>query len=123
MKMNAEKENREKIFLRNGIAGIAMFAVWTALVLTVDVQPAGESGTAVGFAAWNTWFHQLTGVHMWIYTVTDWLGLVPVFVCFLFGATGFLQLVTRKSLRKVVFDLRILGIYYSIVIACCCNSR
>lgn len=118
MKMNAEKENRGRIFLRNGIAGIAMFAVWTALVLTVDVQPAGESGTAVGFAAWNTWFHQLTGVHMWIYTVTDWLGLVPVFVCMIFAVLGVYQLIKRRSLFKVDRDIIILGIYYIVVIAC-----
>ena len=118
MKMNAEKENMEKIFLRNGIAGVAMFAVWTALVLTVDVQPAGESGTAVGFAAWNTWFHQLTGVHMWIYTVTDWLGLVPVFGCMIFAVLGAYQLIKRRSLFKVDRDMIILGIYYIVVIAC-----
>jgi hypothetical protein len=30
----------------------------------VDVQPVGVNGTSVGFAAVNTWFHRLTGVHI-----------------------------------------------------------
>lgn len=68
---------------RNLIVGFALigaFLIWTALILTVDVQPLGQNGTNIGFATFNCWFHKLTGVHMWIYTVTDWLGLVPVFV-------------------------------------------
>lgn len=95
---------------------MALFAIWTALVLTVDVQSVGPNGTAVGFAAWNSWFHALTGVHMILYHITDWLGLVPVFVCMIFGALGLAQLVKRKSLRKVDGDLLLLGVYYGIVI-------
>ena len=51
----------------------------------VDVQLAGQKGTEIGFATFNCWFHRITGVHMAIYTITDWLGLVPIFVCMTFG--------------------------------------
>lgn len=105
-----------KRWLRAGVGLMALFALWTALVLTVDVQSVGPNGTAVGFAAWNSWFHALTGVHMILYHITDWLGLVPVFVCMIFGALGLAQLVKRKSLRKVDGDLLLLGGYYGIVI-------
>ena len=105
-----------KRWLRAGVGLMALFALWTALVLTVDVQSVGPNGTAVGFAAWNSWFHALTGVHMILYHITDWLGLVPVFVCMIFGALGLAQLVKRKSLRKVDGDLLLLGVYYGIVI-------
>ncbi len=64
---------------------LAAFCVWTLCVLTVDVQLAGESKTAVGFAVFNAWFHSVTGVNMSLYYITDWLGLVPLFVCFCFG--------------------------------------
>ena len=105
-----------KRWLRAGVGLMALFALWTALVLTVDVQSVGPNGTAVGFAAWNSWFHALTGVHMILYHITDWLGLVPVFVCMIFGALGLAQLVKRKNLRKVDGDLLLLGVYYGIVI-------
>lgn len=52
-----------------------------------------------------------------IYTITDWLGLVPLFVCMLFGGFGFVQLLKRKSLCSIDYDIIILGIYYCIVIA------
>ena len=53
---------------------------------------------------------------MAIYTITDWLGLIPLFVCTIFGGIGFVQLVERRSLLKVDCDIIFLGIYYVIVI-------
>ena len=53
---------------------------------------------------------------MVIYTITDWLGLVPIFACMAFGGVGFIQLIKRKSLFKVDRDLIFLGIYYVVVI-------
>ena len=118
MGITKTKRDNGRKYLRIGLIWLAGFAVWTALILKVDVQTAGETGTTVGFATWNTWFHQITGVHMGIYTVTDWLGLVPVFVCIFFAGLGALQLVKRRSLFKVDRDILILGIYYLIVIVC-----
>ena len=103
-------------FLFAGMICIILFAVWTALIQIVDVQHIGPCGTAVGFATWNDMFHKMTGVHMTIYTVTDWLGLVPVFVCMIFASLGFVQLVKRRSLLKVDSDILILGMYYVIVV-------
>lgn len=97
---------------------MALFAVWTVLVQTVDVQPVGPLGTEVGFAALNSWFHGLTGVHMQLYVITDWLGLVPVLICMIFGCLGMCQLIRRKGIRKVDVDILLLGIYYGIVIVC-----
>ena len=62
------KKNRIKEFLP-GIMFTAAFAVWTALIQIIDVQPVGQNGTNIGFAALNCRFHQLTGVHMTIYTI------------------------------------------------------
>ena len=102
--------------LRTGFYFVTVFAVWTALIKLVDVQDIGPMETAVGLATINGWFHKLTGVHMWLYTVTDWLGLIPVFVCLMFGGIGFVQLMQRKKLLKVDRDILLLGIYYLLVI-------
>lgn len=99
-----------------GIMLIATFVMWTILIKLVDVQPLGQNGTEIGFATFNMWFHRLTGVHMAIYTITDWLGLVPVFVCMIFAGTGLVQLIQRRSLLKVDYDIIVLGIYYVLVI-------
>lgn len=103
-------------YLWTGFSFVTVFAVWTALIKLVDVQDIGPMETAVGLATINGWFHKLTGVHMWLYTVTDWLGLVPVFICLMFGGIGFVQLMQRKKLLKVDRDILLLGIYYLLVI-------
>lgn len=94
------------------------FVIWSVLIQTVDVRPVGVNSTDVGFAYLNTWFHSLTGVDFWLYNITDWLGLVPLFVCFIFGVFGLIQLIKRKSLFKVDADIIILGVYYVLVILC-----
>ena len=104
---------------RDGTAGIwllAGFGAWTALIRRVDVQPIGPNGTSVGLAALNGWFHRLTGVHMGLYAVTDWLGLVPIGVCLGFAAMGAVQLVRRRRLARVDGDILLLGAYYALVI-------
>ena len=124
MKKNGKKQ------LITGVSLMLVFVIWTWLIQKVDVQPVGQKGTDVGFAVLNCWFHKLTGVHMGLYTITDWLGLVPVFVCIVFGGIGLWQLIKRKNLFKVDTDLIYLGIYYVIVIfgylffeMCPINSR
>jgi undecaprenyl-diphosphatase len=103
--------------LVTGTALLAAFVLWTALVQLVDVRPVGQNGTCVGFAAFNVWFHGLTGVHMVLYAITDWLGLVPVAVCLGFGAMGATQLVGRRSLLAVDPDLLLLGVHYVLIAA------
>lgn len=96
---------------------LAAFAAWTALVRFVDVQPIGPVDSTVGFAALNGWFHRLTGVHWWLYTVTDWLGFVPVAVCLGFAVLGLCQWIRRKQICRVDDSLLILGGYYLVVMA------
>ena len=110
------KRNGRRLLFAGGVLIIA-FAVWTILIQMVDVQPLGVNKTNIGFATINCWFHKLTGVHMEIYNITDWLGLVPIFVCTLFGVIGLIQLIKRKSIFKVDYDIIFLGIYYIIVIS------
>ena len=109
------KHNKKKR-LWMGIWFLLAFLLWTALIRCVDVQAAGPNGTKVGFAAFNLWFHHLTGVHMSVYTITDWLGLVPIAVCLGFGVVGVFQLIRRKSLIRVDPDILLLGLYYVLVI-------
>ena len=109
------KEIRRKELLA-GIVLLATFALWTVLIRHIDVQNAGPLGSEIGFATINAWFHRLTGVYMPIYTITDWLGLVPIIVCMGFGLLGLVQLIKRRSLLKVDPDIQLLGVYYVVVI-------
>lgn len=123
--MLAERQESEGILMsRKDGAGtlaaggllIVIFGIWTALIKTVDVRPLGQNGTDIGFAAFNCWFHRLTGIHMTVYHITDWLGLVAIFVGLMFAAVGLSQLVKRRSLFRVDKDILILGLYYLVVL-------
>ena len=96
---------------------LAAFFLWTVAVSALNVQPIGPEGSKVGFAAVNGWFHRLTGVHMSLYHITDWLGLVPVAVCLGFGVLGLAQWIQRKSVLQVDRSLLLLGGFYILTIA------
>ena len=108
---------KRKKQLWTGIGLLLLFVLWTTLIQCVDVQSIGPKGTKVGFASWNAWFHHLTGVNLTLYEVTDWLGLVPIFICGCFGIIGLRQWIRRKKLFRVDADILLLGVYYLLVIA------
>lgn len=109
------KKSRKEFIIATGF--LAAFVLWTLAVQTVDVRPVGPNGSAVGFAQLNGFVHTLTGVHWRLYTVTDWLGLVPIAVCFGFGVLGLVQWIRRKKITKVDRNILILGGYYMVVMA------
>ena len=96
---------------------LAAFALWTMLIQRIDVQPIGPRDSSVGFAAFNGFFHNLTGVHMTLYVITDWLGLVPVAFGMGFGAIGLAQWIKRKSIKRVDPSILALGGFYIVVMA------
>lgn len=96
---------------------LAAFALFTAAVLIVDVQPIGPQGSSVGFATLNQWAHNLTGVHMPLYVITDWLSLIPAGCILGFALLGLWQWMSRKSILKVDRDILALGGFYLAVAA------
>jgi undecaprenyl-diphosphatase len=110
------KKKNQKNFRITGCL-LILFVLWTLAIQYVDVQAIGPKGSAVGFATFNGFFHKLTGVHMMIYTITDWLGLVPLLVVMGFAILGIVQLIKRRNLLKVDSNILVLGGFYIIVLA------
>lgn len=96
---------------------LSAFVLWTVAVQFIDVRTIGPNGSSVGFATINGFVHKLTGVHMSLYNVTDWLGLVPIFVAMGFALFGFAQWIKRKHLSKVDYNIFVLGGFYIAVMA------
>ena len=110
-------EKKSKKRLAWGASLVLVFALWTVLVRFVDVRAIGPEGSAVGFATLNGFVHELTGVNWILYTVTDWLGLVPITVALGFAGLGLVQLIKCKSLLKVDYSILALGVFYIVVMA------
>lgn len=109
--MKMMKKTRNKKIL-TAIALLTAFAIWTALVRFVEVRQIGPHGTSVGLATLNRYVHALTGLNMTLYTVTDWLGLIPIATAMGFALLGLVQLIKRKSILRVDRDIIALGLFY-----------
>lgn len=110
-----KKQNKKNLY--TAISFLMAFILWTFAVKFIDVQAIGPQSSSVGFAALNRLVHNLTGVHMSLYTITDWLGLVPIAFAFGFALLGLMQWIKRKKLKKVDYSIFVLGGFYIVVMS------
>lgn len=93
------------------------YVLWLALIVLlclVDRQPIGPQDTVVGLASLNTLAQSLTGVsgsgvRMEWYQLTEYLGYFSLLVAACFALLGFVQLLRRRSLKKVDRQLLAMG--------------
>ena len=115
---NMEKKDAKRKQGNFGAAAglLILFIIWTIVVSRFDVQAIGPEKSSVGFAKLNGFFHRLTGEHLLLYTITDWLEAVPFCVVLYFAVLGARQAIKGKSLRKVDRDILMLGGFYILVV-------
>ena len=86
----------------------ALFILTIALVKCVDIAAVGPAGTSVGLSHLNKAVHDLIGVHMVWYKITNLLGFWAILCGAVFACIGLKQLIERKSLKQV--DAKILAL-------------
>ena len=92
------------------------FILFTILVKVIDVQPLGAEGSLIGFASLNISVNQLLGRNNFCYLLTQFFGVLALLLAAVFAVTGFIQLIKRKSLIKVDYEILMTGILYALVI-------
>lgn len=92
---------------------LVIFGVYTYLVKSYDVKAIGPNKSKVGFAAINKWFKNLIGSNMTIYKITEYLGYALLLIVLVFGIIGLVQLIKRKSIKKVDREIISLGVLYA----------
>ena len=108
--------NKKRNFLISGIL-LLIAITFTILVKVVDVKQIGVNNSSIGFATLNQFIFETTGVNMIWYHITDWLGLIPVFMAIVYAFIGLIQFIKRRSIFKVDKEIILLGLYYIIVIS------
>lgn len=108
-----KKDLRTKLWYASGL--LIAFILWTILICYVDRQAIGPQDSIVGFATINRFVHNLTGTHMQLYTITDWLSVVPVGIMMCFAALGLFQWIKRRKFKDVDYNILILGGFYLVV--------
>ena len=109
------KKHWKKLWMAVGM--LLAFILWTVLICVIDVRPIGPRNSEVGFATLNETVHSLTGIHLSLYVLTDWLSLIPACVIAGFGLLGLCQWIGRKSIFSVDKSILVLGGFYVIVFA------
>lgn len=109
-------ENTKNCIISAGL--LISFILFTLMVIFIDVKPIGPQESLVGFATLNGWVHNLFGVNMTLYNITDWASVLTLPIMVGFATLGLCQLVKRRSLFKVDSSIIALGGFYIIVLAC-----
>ena len=108
---------KHKKHLFSALCLLTAFFLWTICVAGFQVRPIGPEGSSVGFAGLNGFVRDLVGVHMVLYTITDWLSLIPLGLMAVFALLGLSQWLRRKSLGKVDKSILALGVFYLAIMA------
>lgn len=104
-------------FTTTGIL-LMLFIVLLVTVLTIDVQPIGPENSRIGLSTMNKAVFDFFKVNMVWYHITDWVSVIAVLVAFCFAFLGLVQLIRRKSIKKVDYNILLLGATYLFVIGC-----
>lgn len=94
----------------------ALFLLLIVLVKFVDVSAVRETGTTIGLSHLNMGFATLTGINVIWYKITTVLGVFLLIFAGGFALIGLLQLIQRKSLLKVDYEILSLGGLYAVVV-------
>lgn len=94
---------------------LVLFVLFTWSLTWIDVQPIGPNGSSVAYASLNKAVHNLFGVNMTLYNITDWAGVVAIFIALGFAILGLTQWVKRKHIWKVDCSILVLGSFYILV--------
>ena len=99
--------------LYSSIIFAILFTIWTVMVKFVDSKPIGPLSSYVGFSSINEYIRIAVGENLTLYIITDWLSIIPLCICFAYFIIGLFQLIKRKSIKRVDFDIIALGISYA----------
>lgn len=111
------KSKSLKCFISAGITFLA-FIVFTILVKFVDVQAVGPRNSLIGFATLNLAVLNACNLEglLW-YNLSEIIGYLAIIVAGVFAIKGLIQLIKRKSIKKVDKNLLILcGLYLLVVL-------
>lgn len=97
------------------ITGV-LFSAEIALLRVYDVAAIGPNGTEVGFSHINAKVHDMTGVNMLWYEITDYIGYGAIGICAIFALVGFVQMIKRRSLFNVDREILALGGLFAVTI-------
>ena len=108
---------KKKKWFKISIWLLIIAVIYTVLVKYVDVKAIGPGDTKVGFAAMNGWYKNLIGYNSLFYKISKYVGYIPFLFCAYYGLLGLIELIKKKSFKKVDYRYYIIACFYVIFVA------
>ena len=86
--------------------------IFIILLKSVDVRCNSINNSCIGLYTINHYFFNKIGVNIFFYTITNYLGIIPILLSFIYAFIGVKQLIKRKVNREII----ILGLFYVLVL-------
>ena len=105
-----------KKYLISSIILVTIAIVFTMLVKFVDVGAIGPEGSKVGFQAINEFVKNMFPFNETMYKITKYAGFIPLLLAVYYALVAFIQLIKKKSLKKIDKKLITIGVFYVVVL-------
>lgn len=105
----------KKFWITGGVLFL-LFVMFTIMLKVIDVKPSGISNKDVGFSQLNEWAFSFFGVHEIWDKIADLLLVIAILTACSFFCIAAIQLIKRKSVKKIDKELLAVGILYVIMI-------
>ena len=113
---NMKKKNALMYFTVSAVC-LLLFVALTVCLFFVDRRAASPTGSVVGFASVNSAIFDLAGVNYTLYDLTEILGYLSLAVAAGLAVLDLVQLIKRRSLKRVDTDLLCMAVLFLTVVA------
>ena len=105
-----------KKYLISSIILVLVAIIFTVLVKVIDKGSIGPDNTIVGFQAINDYIKNMFPFNETLYKITKYAGFIPLAFALYYAYIGFMQLLKKKSLKKVVSKIYLIAGFYVVVL-------
>ncbi len=106
-------KDKRKIIL---ISLVTLTILYILLIYFVDVKAIGPENSSVGFATINGFFHNLLPYNELFYKLSKYLGYLSFLLIIFYACIGLYQLIKYKDFSKVDKRIKMLGVFYVVVL-------
>jgi len=116
-----DNKSEARISLVISVGALILFAALTFSVLTLYVRPIGPGGSEIGLSGLNEYMLGIQNsipdnIQRIFYQISETVGVVSIAVMFGFAVWGVVQLITRRSFKKIDLNLYFLAGLYAVML-------
>ena len=105
-----------KKYIISAIVLVVLAMIFTVIVKVFDKGAIGPNNTVVGLQAINDYFKNIFPFNETLYKITKYAGFIPLLFAVYYAFIGLMQLIKRKSLKKIDKRIHLIGGFYVVVL-------